>query len=94
MAKIIHPCTKCRNNTAVKLRRLDKSKLPQQYYHKPDADLSIIMKLNKMDTSNTDYWIHLPPSMILSKYDYYLCADCYKDNCELNYEWNYWTNLV
>lgn len=81
-------CSKCHINKAVKVRKLDKKKLPSEYFHPPDETISLMLKFHKMDSSNTDYWIHLPPEMILSKYDYYLCHTCV--STEANYEWNYW----
>lgn len=91
-------CQKCRGNKAKYIKRFDYRKLPNKYFHYPDPLLMRAIEMSYFQTDSVnifpDYWIDLPQDLILTKYDYRVCKECYEVEKQKSIpEWNSWENF-
>jgi hypothetical protein len=51
--------------------------LPPEYFHPPDENIVIMLGYHGVKNLYPDYWIHLPPEKLLTKYTTKACSYCY-----------------
>lgn len=89
-------CYRCSKTPYTYVRIFDHRLLPAEYFHQPDDNMLNIMKTHGLSEMETypEYWIHLPQDLILTKYPYKVCDECYqvaKNN--QTYAWNIWNKI-
>jgi hypothetical protein len=85
-------CQKC-NSIAFYVRKLNIKLVPQKYIlDRNDPCAQAIMELHHIKYSDKYHFITFPKELVLTKYDYYLCDQCYQTRGE-TCEWNYWKSL-
>lgn len=93
---VIHTCMKCHKNLAKHLRTFDYTKLSQEYFHRPNDGVISLLSVRGIsgDDLYPDYWIHLPSYILMTRYPYRVCDDCYETekNIPLN-AWNEWIDI-
>jgi len=89
-------CQKCNRIAATHVRKFDLEKVPQRYIMNPKhIDYNFIIGEYKVYgyngwMSECQYLVDLPKEHILTKYNYYLCSDCYEQYGTPTCEWNHW----
>jgi hypothetical protein len=96
---INHKCQKCWNTKAKYVRKLDQEKIPKEYIlDKSNVVTGLILYYlnqypdNKRDISDKYNFIHFPKEFRLTKYDYYLCEECWSSEDHNCMPWNYWSS--
>ncbi len=89
-------CQKCKKEYASYIRTFDYEKLTDKYFYPPDEIIvSMLHCKNIYDKLiYPDFWVQLPKELILTKYPYKICENCYQieKNFILN-PWNEWKIL-
>lgn len=87
-------CMRCNDNIVTNhVREFDYKKLPKEYFHEPNYYVVAILKRQNIDPY-PDYWIQLPPDLLLTRYRYRVCTLCYNQikNDKLH-PWNEWREI-
>lgn len=93
-------CQKCGSlngtNYAKYIRTFDYHKLPEKYFYKPEGHEEALLKTSGISENDLypDYWIHLPKTLMVTKYPYKVCEKCYYIEKHEKLEvWNEWQKI-
>lgn len=95
--KRVRLCQKCEKKAADYVRKFDFEKVPREYIINPENVVYwLLVKEYKENgpsgwMNENKYLVNLPKEFVLTKYNYYLCTDCYKiPTNKITCEWNFW----